>query len=201
MLIGETKGYDSDVLSLAKSSSLHNGLKSYYIVLVKDKDGRILDYRDGGLRSLTGYFLWLVANIFDLYDYGFYYPGINPLFYCGCNYTVTNGSYSIVLGSGSQTFSPNINKLAAPIPGASINPSITYNITSSGIPQIIFYGEYANNSSSPITVSEFGLQLTTKYCSSNITLSPLLTYDTLSQPVNVPVGGSISVAIVINLTG
>ncbi|MGC9113286.1 hypothetical protein [Acidilobus sp.] len=200
MLIGDVKDYGNDILSLAKSSPLQGNMKSYYVIAVKDKDGNIIDYREGGLRSLTAGFLWAVASLLAAYNYNFSFPNYPTLMNSNCGLNYPNGKYAIVLGSGTQAFSPTINSLYAPITGASMSVSYAYNITSSGVPQFIFYGEY-NNSGSAINVSEFGLKLTITPCNTSSSSTYLLTYDTLSSPVSVPSGGSISVAIVVNLTG
>jgi len=205
LLIGELKEelkeYEKEILALAKSSPLQKTMKSYYVIVVRDRDGRIIDRREGKLRSLTTGFLWIVANMLGLYNLSFTVPGYPTLVTAGCSYNYASSKYLIILGSGTQAFSPTLTSLSAPIPGASINVSYNYNVTSSGVVQAIFYGVYGNNGSNAINVSEFGLQLTATPCNTSSSGNYLLTYDTLSTPVTVPSGGSISIAIVVNLPG
>jgi hypothetical protein len=126
----------------------------------------------------------------------------------------TNTSYSsfiafdtsIQLGSGTQSFSPTLNSLNAPISNGSGTGQLIYNsqsvsYTTNSISQLLIA---SNTSGNTITVSEIGLMSKITvwgFGGTTITKNYLLSYDTFSTPISIPNGGSTTFEIIINFSG
>jgi len=128
--------------------------------------------------------------------------------------TIVNGrgsadivwDWSIQLGSGTQTFSPTLTSLAAPLPSADISYSplsVFYTSTS-----IIVSVTVTNTTSNTLTVTEIGL-FATIYIESdnynggytNTSYSFLLSYDTFSTVVSIPAESMAVFQITLSFTG
>ena len=191
------------------------------IAIVRDVNGKIIDKREQKMRSLTQYYLALMSiailgtysgatgntaqsiltNVLGLPSTGYTY---------GTNSLVINFDISIQLGSGTQSFSPTLNSLNAPISNGTGTGQLNYNsksvsYTNNSISQLLIVSNISGNT---ITVSEIGL-LGTIYMlywnTSNVfTETPynyLLSYDTFSSPISIPNGGYASFQIIITFSG
>jgi len=198
--------------------------KAYIEAKVYDKDGRLIQYRKQPMRSPTQYLLALISiPLVGTYSSSSssQAPGIlvNVLGLPSQQYSYLTGNYnsanilwdfSIYLGSGTQTFSPTLNSLAAPIANGSGAGQLTYSSVSvnySGT-DIYTYITAINYSSTTINVTEIGL-IATIYIqfqnSSNAyqanTYTALLTYDTFSPPITMPPGAIATFKIVLSFLG
>ena len=190
------------------------------IVIVKDAKGNVIDKREQKMRSLTQNYLAFMSIMLV----GTYQSSTNP--YATLLLTNILGlpsqpySYvcaailfdtSIQLGSGTQSFSPTLNSLSAPISnGSGIGKLIYYkqsvSYTSNSISQLL---TVSNTSGNTITISEIGLigTIYMEYVNSSntytyTTYGPyLLSYDTFSSPISIPNGGSATFQIVITFSG
>jgi len=191
------------------------------IAIIRDAKGNIIDKREQKMRSLTQYYLALMSiPIFSTYSSATNNTttsilanvlGLpNPEYSYDSNYVTINFDMSIQLGSGTQSFSPTLNSLNAPITNGTgtgqliyYSPAVLY--TNNSISVLI---TVSNSSSNTITVSEIGLigiiYLMYTNGSANYTYTPynyLLSYDTFSSPINIPNGGSVSFKIIITFSG
>jgi len=186
------------------------------IAIVRDAKGNIIDKREQKMKSLTQYYLALMS----IPIIGTYQLPINntatsilvnvlglPSQPSSTGYgTIIYFYTSIQLGSGTQSFSPTLNSLSAPISNGSgtgqlyyYSQSILY--TSNSISQIL---TVSNSSGNTITVSEIGLigSITVNpFGGTTVTNNFLLSYDTFSSPIQIPNGGSASFKIVITFSG
>ena len=191
------------------------------IVIVRDAKGNIVEKRTQKMRSLTQYYLALMSiPLLGTYSGGTGAVATSILTsilglpnaqgtYQGDSAEI-NFDMSIQLGSGTQSFSPTLTGLNAPISNGSGTGQLIYNsqsisYTSNSISQLL---TVSNNTSSSITVSEIGLIGTVYlvyYNSSALythsSYNFLLSYDTFSSAVNIPAGGSASFQIVITFSG
>ena len=170
--------------------------KAYIEVTVYDKDGNVTQHHRQPMRSLTQYFLGFMAiDLIATYQNASTNQAppliVNALGLpsqinsSGCGVYPT---WSIQLGSGTQSFSPTLNSLAAPIANGSGAGELEYGTTYISYTQtsIIVYITVFNPSVSTISVSEIGLSaalLITNGGSYNQTYNFLLSYDTFSTPI------------------
>jgi len=184
--------------------------RAYIEATVYDKDGSVIQHHRQPMRSLTQYFLGLIAiNIIGTYQNSStnYAPSLITNIFgfssqVSANYSIIFWSWSIQLGSGTQSFSPTLNSLAAPILNGTGTGELEYGTTSvSYTPtSIISILTVFNPTASTITVSEIGLFATiTLYNVSSYTF--LLSYDTFSTPISIPGYGSASFQITISFSG
>jgi len=118
--------------------------------------------------------------------------------------------FSIRLGSGTQTFSPTLNSLAAPIANGSGAGQLYYGTvtaTYSGT-TIYTYVTVINYSSTTINVTEIGLVATIylQFQNNNNayqvnTYTYLLTYDTFSPAITLPPGAIATFKIALSFSG
>jgi hypothetical protein len=184
--------------------------RAYIEATIYDKDGSVIQHHRQPMRSLTQYFLGLIAILTAGTYQGpsTYQPPllITNIFgfpsqvngYVGLIYW----SWSIQLGSGVQSFSPTLNSLAAPIVNGTGTGELEYGAFSvSYTPtSIITILAVFNPTASTITVSEIGLFASITLLNSN-TYNFLLSYDTFSSPISIPGYGSASFQITISFSG
>ena len=195
--------------------------EAYIEAKIYDKEGHLIQYHRQPMRSLTQYFLALMA----IPVIGTFQgpstnsaPGIltNVL---GLPSSVSgNGNsanitwnWSIQLGSGTQAFSPTLTGLAAPIANGTGTGELVYSTVSvSYAGSSIFVSvQVTNTTSGSISVTEIGLTGTVilGYINPNTgnwassTYSFLLSYDTFSTPVTVPAYGMAVFQITLSFTG
>jgi len=186
------------------------------IVIVRDAKGNIIDKREQKMKSLTQYYLALMSiPIIGTYSsagsntatglmtniLGF--PSQQS---AGGGVAVILFDFSIQLGSGTQSFTPTLNSLNAPITngngaGQLIYYSQSASYTSNSTSQLL---TVSNGSGNTITVSEIGLMSKITvwgYGGATTTKNYLLSYDTFSSPISIPNGGSATFQIVITFSG
>ena len=184
--------------------------KAYIEAMVYDKDGNVIQHHRQPMRSLTEYFLGLIA----VATVGTYQgPSTNqapPIItnilgtpsQIGGGATYMYWSWSIQLGSGTQSFSPTLSSLAAPIlngtgAGELEYGSVSINNTSTSI---IVGVTVFNPTATTVTVSEIGLTSTvTLYSISSSNF--LLSYDTFSTPISIPGYALATFQIILSFSG
>jgi len=195
--------------------------KAYIEAKVYDKEGHLIQHHRQPMRSLTQYFLALMSiplvgtyngsssnqaqsllvNILGLPSQisAYQYHAANILW-----------DWSIVLGSGTQSFSPTLTNLAAPISNGTGAGNLYYG--SLGVfytaTSITATTTVTNYSASAITITEIGLRATIYIQYQNLsamyvynTYSSLLSYDTFSTPISLPAGGLAAFQITLTFTG
>jgi len=190
--------------------------KAYVEAKVYDKEGHLIQYHRQPMRSLTQYFLALMAiPLIGTYQSSSTNsaPGIltNVL---GLPSSITGNSnsadivwnWSIQLGSGTQDFSLTLNSLAAPIANGTGAGELYYSTLSVSYAGATIFNSVTvyNLTSSTITVTEIGLQCTVTilYSSgSQNVYNFLLSYDTFSTAVSVPASGMAVFQITLSFTG
>ena len=184
--------------------------KAYIEAMVYDKDGNVIQHHRQPMRSLTEYFLGLIAVVTVMTYQGpstNEAPDIIPNIFGISGQNSATGSailwsWSIQLGSGTQSFSPTLNSLAAPISNGSGAGELEYgsfsvNYTASSIiTGITVYNPTADT----VTVSEIGLFASiTIYNVSSYNF--LLSYDTFSSSVSIPGYGQATFQIILSFSG
>ncbi len=195
---------EDDIAKLIISDDLPDegpSFKAYIEAKVYDKEGHLIQHHRQPMRSLTQYFLALMAiPIIGTYQ-GVSTnsaPGIlvNVL---GLPSQITGNSYSaniawnwsIQVGSGTQPFSPTLTGLALPISNGTGAGQLSYGtvgVTYAGT-SIFISVTVTNYTSNTVTVTEIGLlgQIVISYSlSSTSTYNFLLSYDTFSTPISIP---------------
>ena len=191
------------------------------IAIVRDAKGNIIDKREQKMKSLTQYYLALMSiallgtysgatgntatgvlvNVLGL-------PSQQSNF--GNNVISISFDTSIQLGSGTQSFSPTLKSLSAPISNGSGTGQLYYytqnvSYTNNSISQIL---TVSNISSNTVNVNEIGL-LGTIYITyensdltdTSSTYNYLFSYDTFSPTISIPSYGSASFQIIITFSG
>jgi hypothetical protein len=201
--------------------------KAYIEAKVYDKEGHLIQYRRQPMRSLTQYFLALMSiPIIGTYKNPSTAQAPNILVnvlglpsqqstYIYSGNTVYNASnilwdWSIRLGSGTQSFSPTLNSLAAPIANGTGAGQLVYGALSvaytatSIIPSITV----VNYSAFAVSITEIGLlgNIYIQYRSSSDTYayntySFLLSYDTFTTPISIPSNGLAAFQITLTFKG
>jgi len=195
--------------------------KAYIEVKVYDKEGHLIQYHRQPMRSLTQYFLafmsipiigtysgssssqaqGLLVNVLGLPSQLSVYSG-----------TAANilWDWSIVLGSGTQTFSLTLTGLQAPIANGTGTGQLYYGALSVSYTatSVIVMVTVANYSASAISVTEIGLTgyIYVQYVNSNYVntinnYNFLLSYDTFSTAISVPPNGLAAFQITLTFTG
>ena len=182
--------------------------KAYIEAKVYDKEGYLIQYHRQPMRSLTQYFLALLAislvgtfsaanstTALPIIANTFGFPSTQSTY--SPYYADVNWNWSIQVGSGSQSFSLTLNGLAAPITNGTGAGELQYGaISISWIPYTVFVSQvFYNNSGNTVSVTEVGLSFTIYlyYINSSgdiatTTFNALLSYDTLSTTVSIPNG-------------
>jgi len=190
--------------------------KAYIEAKVFGKEGHIIQYYRQPMKSLTQYFLALMSiPLLGTYQNASTNQATGILTnILGLPNQLTNVAFgatiawnwSIQLGSGTQTFSPSLNKLAAPIANGSGAGQLVYgavSISYSGS-SISISVTVTNNTSGGITVTEIGLTCTLGLFysgNSSNTYNYLLSYDTFSQPITISAGASATFQITLSFSG
>jgi len=209
---------EEDIAKLIIPDDLPNdepSFKAYVEAKVYDKEGHLIQHHRQPMRSLTQYFLALMAiPIIGTYQGASVNqaPGIltsvlglpssiNALY--GAN---ISWDWAIQLGSGTQAFSPTLTGLAAPILNGTGAGQLSYGSLSVSYAGSTIYVsiQVTNTTSSTISVSEIGLQGTVYLQYSNGSISTynfLLSYDTFSTPISVPALGMAIFQITLSFTG
>jgi len=189
--------------------------KAYIEAKVYDNEGHLIQHHRQPMRSLTQYFLALMAiPIIGTYQGASVNqaPGILTSV-LGLPSSVSSSysaniswDWAIQLGSGTQAFSPTLTGLAAPILNGTGAGQLSYGSLSVSYAGSTIYVsiQVTNTTSSTISVSEIGLQGTIyiQYNSGSInTYSFLLSYDTFSTAISVPALGMAIFQITLSFTG
>jgi len=186
------------------------------IAVIRDAKGNIIDKREQKMKSLIQNYLAIMSiAIIGTYQSATNYSATNfmtnilglpsqPGVGAGCAEIYFD--VSIQVGSGTQSFTPTLSSLSAPISNGTGTGQLLYNtISVSQINNSISVLDTVSNSSgNTITVSEIGLIgviTVNPYGGIIVTNNRLLSYDTFSSPISIPAGGSASFQIVITFSG
>jgi len=218
---------EEDIAKLIIPDDLPNEqptLTAYIEAKVYDREGHVIQYRRQPMRSPTQWLLALMAiPLIGTYSSSSSSTAnsflVNVLGLPSQQYSYKVGSYnlaniswdfSIQLGSGTQTFSPTLTSLAAPIANGSGAGQLSYgSVTSTYSGTTIYiYQTVINYSSTTFNVTEIGL-IGTVYIqyqnSSNayayVTYTYLLTYDTFSPAITLPPGAIATFEIALSFSG
>jgi len=189
--------------------------KAYIEAKVYDKEGHLIQYHRQPMRSLTQYFLALMAiPIIGTYQGALINqaPGILtsvlglPSSVSSSDSANISWDWAIQLGSGTQAFSLTLTGLAAPISNGTGAGQLSYgSLSVSYAGSTIFISlQVSNTTSSAISVTEIGLTGTIyiQYNNGSInTYSFLLSYDTFSTAISVPALGMAVFQITLSFTG
>jgi hypothetical protein len=196
---------------------------AYLTAVVRDSESRVIKIHRQRSRSPTANFILLMLPLAYFVNTNSsvaikntggsaisYQPGMSNLAF-DISYPNSANNYPtyllmIQVGSGTQSNPYSAYSLASPIANGSGagqlvygQPSIPSNITVSGSEAYFTISQTFNNSSgSTITITEVGIivniQAVTSYASSQANFgSVLIWYDTLSSPISVPNGGSVTI--------
>jgi len=189
--------------------------REYIEAKVYDKEGHLIQYHRQPMRSLTQYFLALMA-IPILATYQNASTNSAPSLLVNvlglpssegtCYSTNISWDWAIQLGSGTQAFSLTLTGLAAPIANGTAAGQLLYgtNSVSYAGSSIYISLQVTNATSSTVTVTEIGLSGTIyiQYCDGSIsTYNFLFSYDTFSTAVSVPALGMAVFQITLSFTG
>jgi len=212
---------EDDIVKLITQDNLSDEptLKAYIEVKVYDNVGHIVQHYRQAMRSPTQYFLALVSiPLAGTYSsssstsaQGILTSVLGLPSQIGTPYTANIAwNWIIQLGSGTQSYSPTLTSLAAPISNGTGAGQLSYGSVSVGYSSntISTYIVVTNNSGSAITVTEIGL-IGTVYIyyynsSGNFTSNSytfLLTYDTLSSPVTLNPGYVATFEVILQFSG
>ena len=189
--------------------------KAYIEAKVYDKEGHLIQYHRQPMRSLTRYFLALMSiPILGTYQNASTNSAQNLLVNVlglPSNITLGNGTaniywdFSIQLGSGTQTFSPTLTGLAAPIANGTGTGQLVYSTISALYvgSSIIVLIQVSNSTSSAIPVTEIGLWgiVYTRAYTGASSYNFLLSYDTFSTAIQIPASGMAMFQITLSFTG
>jgi len=221
---------EEDIAKLIIPDDLPNdepSFKAYIEAKVYDKEGHLIQYHRQPMRSLTQYFLALMSipiigtyqrsstyqatpiltNILGLPSQQSTYIWSNDPSYNSANILWT---WSIQLGSGTQSFSPTLTGLAAPIANGSGAGELVYGSLSVGYASttIIVILTVSNYSSSTVSVTEIGLltNVIIQYQNSSnqyatLSYTYLLSYDTFSTAISIPPNSLAAFQITLSFTG
>ena len=189
--------------------------KAYVEAKVYDKEGHLIQYHRQPMRSLTQYFLALMAiPIIGTYQGASIKqaPGILtsvlglPSSVSSSDSANISWDWAIQLGSGTQAFSLTLTGLAAPISNGTGAGQLSYGSLSVSYAGSAIYVsiQVTNTTSSTISVTEIGLMSTIyiQYSGGSVsTYSFLLSYDTFSTAISVPALGMAVFQITLSFTG
>jgi len=214
-ILEQFKEYDNE-----KKEDNKQIISEKIIVIVRDAKGNIIDKREQKMKSLTQYYLALMSiAILGTYSGGISNTatgiltnvlGLPSQQSVAGDTAIINFDTSIQLGSGTQSFSPTLNSLNAPISNGSGTGQLTYYsqsilYTSNSVSQLL---TVSNSSGNTITVSEIGLigaiylmYINSSGSSTTLTYNFLFSYDTFSSPISIPNGGFASFQIIITFSG
>jgi hypothetical protein len=186
--------------------------RAYIEATVYDKDGSVIQHHRQPMKSLTEYFLALLTiPLIGTYQNASTNQA-PPIFtnITGIPGQISSGAgiliywiASIRVGSGTQSFSPTLNGLAAPILNGTGAGELQYGTVSvSYTPTTVFFSITVTNSSgSTINVTEIGLFGTIAWFNYSSTYTFLLSYDTFSSAISIPNGALATFQITITFSG
>ena len=193
--------------------------RAYIEAKVYDKEGHLIQYHRQPMRSLTQYFLALMAiPIIGTYQGASVNQAHGILTsVLGIPSSMSTSGFSanilwnwtIQLGSGTQAFSPSLTSLAAPINNGTGAGELSYGtIGISYAGSAIYVTLQVNNTTNTaVSVTEIGLRGTViiqYYASNSYTTTSynfLLSYDTFSTAISVPAYGMAVFQITLSFTG
>jgi hypothetical protein len=189
--------------------------KAYIEAKVYDKEGHLIQYHRQPMRSLTRYFLALMSiPILGTYQNASTNSAQNLIVNVlglSSNISIGNGTaniswdFSIRLGSGTQTFSPTLTGLAAPIANGTGTGQLVYSRISALYvgSSIIVLIQVSNSTSSVIPVTEIGLWgiVYIQFYTGTSSYNFLLSYDTFSTAIQIPASGMAMFQITLSFTG
>ena len=190
--------------------------KAYIEAKVYDNEGHLIQHHRQPMRSLTQYFLALISiPLIGTYQGNSVNQATGILTnVLGLPEEITGNSgsanilwnWSIQLGSGTQSFSPSLNSLAAPIANGSGAGELYYSTLSVSYSGSAIFNTLTvyNLTSNAVTVTEIGLQGTViiQYSGgSQNTYSFLLSYDTFSTAISIPAYGMAVFQITLSFSG
>ena len=200
-------------------------ISGYINIVVRDRDGRIVENRTERMHSFVSNFLSILYALWGLgtqtaEDTGGTLITINTTASTsGAYMSVNAGSgvelYGIVVGSGSQTVSAGIFKLAAQIPHGTGPGQLYYQTTQAGSLTVsgstttfTFSRTFVNNSGAAINITEIGVILYVSGWNMTVTTSGatqsadyfLIIYDVPSSTITVPNGGSVTITYTIEVS-
>jgi len=189
--------------------------KAYVEAKVYDNEGHLIQYHRQPMRSLTQYFLALMAiPIIGTYQGALINqaPGIlTSVLGLPSQQNTTQSAnilwdWAIQLGSGTQAFSLTLTGLAAPISNGTGAGQLSYGSLSVSYAGSAIYVsiQVTNTTSSTVSVTEIGLKCTVYLQYSNGSISTynfLLSYDTFSTAISVPALGMAIFQITLSFTG
>ena len=192
---------------------------TYLVIIVKDRDGKIINVHRQRSHSPTLNFIQLLLPLtwYNLTGQQITVTNINgtsnswapyrgPISYP--NTAGNNPSYVIMiqLGTGTQSNPTSVTRLAAPLsngtgPGQLIYsaPAVSTNITVSGGSAYFYVSQsVVNQSGASVTITEIGLVtqiwVNGPGCAYSVNFGPLLMwYDVLSSAITIPNGGSATI--------
>jgi len=209
---------EEDIAKLIIPDDLPNEqptFKAYIEAKVYDNEGHLIHYHRQPMRSLTQYFLALMAiPIIGTYQGASIdqAPGIlTSVLGLPSQQNTTESAniswdWAIQLGSGTQAFSLTLTGLAAPISNGTGAGELSYGPLSVSYTGSAIYVsiQVTNTTSSTISVTEIGLMSTIyiQYSGGSVsTYSFLLSYDTFSTAISVPALGMAVFQITLSFTG
>jgi len=190
--------------------------KAYIEAKVYDKEGNVIQYHRQPMRSLTQYFLALISiPLIGTYQNASTYSatgiltnvlGLPSAISGNSNTASIAWTWSIQLGSGTQSFSPSLTGLAAPIANGTLSGELSYGTVSVAYAgaSIFISMTVTNFTSNTITVTEIGLTCTIGIfysLSSSSTYNFLLSYDTFLSPISIPANSLATFQITISFLG
>ena len=186
--------------------------RAYVEAKVYDKEGHIIQYHRQPMKSLTQYFLALMTIPLLATYQSSSSTQANPIFtnITGIPSQMSTGiaiyiywNASIQVGSGTQSFSPTLNSLAAPIANGTGGGELQYGTLSVGYTSTSFFVNVivTNLSGSTINVTEIGLFGTVAWYNISTTYTFLLSYDTFSSPISIPNNALATFQVTITFSG
>lgn len=201
-----------DVLLSDKGIPGEPAFKAYIEAKVYDKDGNLIQQSAQPMRSLTEYFLALIT-IPLIGTFQNASTNSAPTIFTsitGMPSQISSSSIieiywnaSIQVGSGTQSFSPTLNSLSAPISNGTGAGQLQYGTVGVSYTQtgLIFTITFINSSGGTVNVTEIGLFGTYEFINSSSTYTFLLSYDTLSTAVSIPNGALATFQITLTFSG
>ena len=186
--------------------------RAYIEAKVYDREGHIIQYHKQPMKSLTQYFLALLTiPLVGTYQNAATYQA-PPIFtnITGIPSQLSSSgavyiywSASIQVGSGTQSFSPTLNGLAAPILNGTGAGELQYGTVSVNYTQntFIFGITLFNISGGTVNITEIGLFGTIMWINYSTTYTFLFSYDTLSSAVSIPNEALATFQITITFSG
>jgi len=210
--IADEKDIPLDIILSDRDIPGEPPFRAYIEAKVYDKEGHIIQHHRQPMKSLTQYFLALLTiPLIGTYQNASTNQA-PPIFtnITGIPGQISSGAgiliywiASIQVGSGTQSFSPTLNGLAAPILNGTGAGELQYGTVSvSYTPTTVFFSiTITNSSGSTINVTEIGLFGKIAWFNYSSTYTFLLSYDTFSSAISIPNGALATFQITITFSG